>query len=146
MMICKRSRDDLEGRRIAHHDDFVGSGETGQSQMSQYVQDVNMNLPAVPAMPTFKDPTAAKPEVQDPLLKSDPWKAFVGTPVKSQRGHDVHSGMTPQLQREPLKLTDFLAGTESSMTPTPAPPMPQNDDTASVLKALLDGQSALLQM
>ena len=113
--------------------------------MSQYVQDVNMNLPAVPAMPTVNDPTAAKPEVQDPLLKSDPWKAFVGTPVKSQRGHDVHSGMTPQLQREPQKLTDVLAGTESSMTPNPAPQMPQNDDTASVLQALLAGQCSLLQ-
>ena len=31
------------------------------------------------------------------------------------------------------------------MIPIPAPPMPAGDDTASVLKALLDGQSALLQ-
>ena len=83
--------------------------------------------------------------MQDPLVKSDLWKGWIGTPVRSQRSHDVHSGMTPQLQREREKLTDFLAGTESSMTPIPAPPMPQSDDTVTVLKALLDGQSALLQ-
>ena len=53
--------------------------------------------------------------------------------------------MTPELQREREKLTDFLAGTESSMKPIPAPPMPQIDDTVTMLKALLDGQSALLQ-
>ena len=64
---------------------------------------------------------------------------------KTQRSHDVHSGMTPQLQRERQKLTDFLADTEASMPPIPAPPMPQSDDPASVFKALLDGQAALLQ-
>ena len=31
------------------------------------------------------------------------------------------------------------------MSPIPAPPMPQSDDPASVFKALLDGQAALLQ-
>ena len=54
-------------------------------------------------------------------------------------------GGLQKLQRERQKLTDFLAGTEASMIPIPAPPMPAGDDTASVLKALLDGQSALLQ-
>ena len=142
---AKGSRDDLEARLIAYHDDFTGAEEAGKSQMSQYLHYVSMNLPSVPAMPTFDIPTAARPQVQDPLLKSDPWKAFVGSPVRSQRGHDVHSGMTPQLQRERQKLTDFLVGTEASMNPIPAPPMPQNDDTALVLKALLDGQCALLQ-
>ena len=84
-------------------------------------------------------------QVKDPFMIKDPWKAYVGTPTKTQRSHDVHSGMTPQLQRERQQLTDFLAGTESSLAPIPAPPMPQSDDTASVFKALLDGQAALLQ-
>ena len=53
--------------------------------------------------------------------------------------------MTPQLQRQRHKLTDLLADTEASMSPIPAPPMPQSDDPASVFKALLDGQAALLQ-
>ena len=128
---AKGSRDDLEGRLIAFHNDFIGVGD---SQMSQ---DATRCLAPVPAMPSFNDPIA-KRGVQDPLMKSDPWKAFVGTLVKSQRGHDVHSGWTPQLQRERQKVTDFLAGTEASMIPIPAPPMPAGDDTASVLKALFD--------
>ena len=53
--------------------------------------------------------------------------------------------MTPQLQHERQKLADFLANTEASMLPIPAPPMPQSDDPASVVNALLGGQAALLQ-
>ena len=53
--------------------------------------------------------------------------------------------MTPQLQRHRQKLTDFLSDTVVSMPPIPSPPMPQSDDASSVLKAILDGQAALLQ-
>ena len=61
---AKGSRDDLEGRLIAFHNDFVGIGD---SQMSQ---DLTMRLAPVPAMPSF----------EDPLMKSEPWKAFVEHP------------------------------------------------------------------
>ena len=105
-------------------------------------------LPAVPAMPLLKQIpgvaiTELKPE--DHLQTRDPWRAYVGTPIKTQRSHNVHSGMTPQLQLERQQLTDFLAESEASMAPIPAPPMPQSDDPASVFKALLEGQAALLQ-
>ena len=79
--LAKGSRDDLEGRLISYHDDFVGTAATGQPQLSQSVQDVNMNLPTVPAFPTSNQ-HAVVSQAQDPLLKSDPWKAFVGSPVK----------------------------------------------------------------
>ena len=83
---AKGSRDDLEGRLIAFHNDFIGVRE---SQMSQ---DATISLALAQAMPSFNDPTGATRDVQDPLLKSDAWKAFVRTPMKSQRDHDVHTG------------------------------------------------------
>ena len=79
------------------------------------------------------------------MLKADAWRASIGTPVKSKRAVDVHSGMPPQLQRERQTLDDFLAGIGSSMAPIPSPAAPVSHDTASVLQALLEGQAALLQ-
>ena len=38
-------------------------------------------------------------QVKDPFMIKDQWKAYVGTPTKTQRSDAVHSGMTPQLQR-----------------------------------------------
>ena len=51
---AKGSRDELAGRLIAFHNDFVGVGD---SQMSH---DATMSLAPVPAMPSFHDPTGAK--------------------------------------------------------------------------------------
>ena len=50
--------------------------------------------------------TELKPE--DLLQTRDPWRAYVGTPLKTQRSHNVHSGMTPQLTFERQQLTDFF--------------------------------------
>ena len=80
---------------------LIDKKKAGQSQMSQSVQDVSMHLPSVPLVPTFN---AVAPQVHDPLLKSDPWQAFVGSPVRSQRGHDVHSGMTPQFEKRRTRV------------------------------------------
>ena len=104
-------------------------------------------LPPAPALPSF----SAIPGViiPDPMQEDDPWRSstsrkFIGTPVKSQRGQDVHSGMTPQLQQQRQRLADFLNDNEPSMQPIASPPMPQSEDTASALQALLAGQAALL--
>ena len=116
-----------------------------QRQLSTIPSVENPRLFVWPPLPLPKPLPGAKPNVQDPLVKSDPWKVFVVTPIKSQRGHDVHSGMTPQLHNERQTLEDFLAGTEASMTAIPAPPMPQSNGPESILQVVLEGKNALLQ-
>ena len=49
------------------------------------------------------------------------------------------------LQRHRQKLTDFLNDIEGAMPPIASPPMPQAHDSASILKALLEGHAALIQ-
>ena len=79
------------------------------------------------------------------LSKPDPWRASIGTPAKSKRAVDVHSGMSPQLQRELQTFDDFLKGIGLSMAPILSPAAPDSHDTSSVLQTLLERRAALLQ-
>ena len=94
-----------------------------------------MNWPAVVPFPS------ADGRVHDPFTHSDPWKGYA-----SQRSHAVHSGMSPKLERERESLDAFLADIDStSLPPIPIPTPAVANDSNSVLQALLEGQSALIQ-
>ena len=88
-----------------------------QRQLSTITGIENPDLFVWPPLPVPGPLPSVNTQAKDPFMIKDPWKAYVGTPTKTQRNHDVHSGMTPQLQRERQQLTDFLAGTESSLAP-----------------------------
>ena len=77
----------------------------------------------------------------DPFSQSDPWRGYA-----SQRSQAVHSRMSTKLERDRETLDAFLADIEGvSLPPIPIPVPVVPDDSASVSRALLEGQTALLQ-
>ena len=75
------------------------------------------------------------------MTQSDPWRGWA-----SQRSHNVHSGMSPKLERQRETLDSFLADIGgASLPPIPIPTPVSPNDSASGFQALLEGQTALLQ-
>ena len=165
---AKGSRNELEARLLAFKDDYdskenaistperrdgrkrspyrgdVAAALREETEKCEKSTHLDLDDDSFADSGTATGPVIA-PFPSDPLSTADPWRASIGTPARSRRAVDVHSGMSLQLQRERQTLDDFLAGIGSSMAPIPSPAAPVSHDTASVLQALLEGQAALLQ-
>ena len=85
----KEANEVLIYEHIEKHPIASGVDSSQVSDLGDEFADSVHALPPVPAMPSFGNVPGVG--ISDPVQEDDPWRKFIGTPMKSHRGQGVHS-------------------------------------------------------